>query len=236
MPITFNAGQNTNSSASGTGTGTINANSQSVSVNTLIVIYGDNQSGSTPTPGFTDNVNSGSYTVLPLQTDGSRVGFVAFMVCNASGTLSTISYTNMPNGSSNGWVVLTFNGFAGTPTYAGSGNYTTVFNTGSTSTAVAGTSYNTNFNSQLNLGFVWDLGGSTWSPAPAAPWTNPTTGGTGNSPANISSSYRVDSSAGTAIQITGTLTPADFWIATQVGFYDQGNSLSSLSPFNLGPG
>ena len=218
MAITFVAGTTTPGSTTGT-TGTITAGPLTVSVGDLIVLLGNNQSGSTPTFGFTDNRNSGSYTVKANNTDGSRVNFVAYKVCNNSGSLSTISWTNGPNGASMGWNLMQFTGFVGTATDAG--DYTGVLHYGSTGTAVAGTSFNTSQANELVCAFAYDAGtATTWGTAPASPWTNPTLGGNGNTPNQIASSYQVVTTAGTATQLTGTLSVADFWAVTQIGFWD----------------
>src|SRR5271154_4449737 len=224
MAIAFVQGTTTTNSASGTGTGVFNANSMTVAPNQLLYLWTWNQAGTAQSPVFSDTVNSGNWTNIGSANDGSRYIQSAYKVCNASGTLgaSGIAYSGMPNGSSNNVAILQFNGFLGTPTYAGTGgsDATVVLHTGSSSTAVAGTSFNTSKSSELVIANVADLGAQAWGTAPAAPWVTPTMGGGGQNLAEAASFYQIFSSAASAAQLTGTLAVADFWFVSQVGFYD----------------
>lgn len=219
MAITFVNGQTTNSSADGSGNGTWNSGgAMSLSPGHLLIAYLWNQGGPGQTPSATDTVNSGSWTLVnSASTDGARWVGVLAKVCNGIGTLANISYTNTAPSGNNSVSIVHFSGFAGTPSYAGDFSYNA--HTGSSSTAVSGTSFNTSQANELVLAFSTMLNTQAWSAAPGAPWITPTMGGNGQATDRYTN-YQLVTSASTAVQLTGTLAVADFWMVTQIGFYD----------------
>lgn len=186
----------------------------SVAAGDLIVIFSWNQSGTGQALAWSDNVNTGNYVNLTPGSDGTRQLFTSYKVCNASGTPTmTLSLTA-------GIVALAivhYKGFSGTAT--ATGDFTNVLHTGSSSTAVAGTSFNTSQSNELVCVFVGDLDGATWGTAPASPWNARTANSTVGNP-GAQAWDQIFATSGSAAQITGTLATADYWFVTQVGFRD----------------
>jgi hypothetical protein len=180
----------------------------------LIVIAMYNQDGPSQTPlVFSDNVNIGNYATTTPVSDGTRFWGLVYKVCNASGTVSTLTFSGFISGA---MTIVHYNGFLGTAT--ATGNYTVNYHTSSSSTAVSGTSYDSLQANALTCAFIGDLNGVDWGTAPASPWT--LRGIDHISSGEFLPYDNVFTTLGTAVQITGTLASADFWFVTQIEFYD----------------
>lgn len=172
------------------------------------------------TAGFTDSINTGAYSSFTQGTDGARTTQIFYIAVNASGSNPVILATGLGSVSST-WTAAYYNGFVGTPT--GVDNITPVVHYGSTTTALASTSFNTSHASELVCAFGETSNGSNSFVSGPSGWTGR---GTFNA-----SAFLYDQSvptAGTATQFAGTLTSADFFTVATGGFYD---NVAAGTPF-----
>lgn len=165
---------------------------------------------------FTDNVNTGNYINFPdLFSVGNRQSSSAYMVCNASGGPPTLSCPALAGNTVFGNIAI-YSGFVNVPTYAGSGSsdYTAVYQN-TAGTAQAGTAFNTSKANELVLAFAGNLNENPFATPPASPWN-----------ARIANSGvpalfdQIVATAGTTVQLTGTLNATSAWWVMQAGFYD----------------
>jgi hypothetical protein len=236
MAITFVQQNNANNLTSGS----LGFTASNVSIGDLIIVeILDFQANvGTPTPAtFTDTVNTGNYTNLfnvtvPPASNAAPQYWLSYKVCNAGGAKPTISTTSLGSASVS-WKIIHYSGFLGTASYAGSGSSDwAVTDTFTSSTAVSGPSFNTSQNNELVVLTTGDMTGAPWtfSSGPSG-WTSRNT----NFPQLWDQSV---TTAGTASQMTGTLSSAQNGFFVQAGFYDAvAATLSGYSSAaGLGPG